>query len=117
MSIYFAAIDADDMPVSEPEFGHYWPNVGRGNQALVISALGFTPDERGDDYGVCGPTDFRGRVLMAMALSPADAGVPATSDRNRHDMGRREGYLEGKLAELLAHAEWCAANRYRVQWA
>lgn len=119
MGIKFGAIDNDDMPLPHDEDRHE-PNCATGNQALIVRVLGFTPDERGDDYGVCSANEFYERVTLALSLldDVLDDGVePWTVGDRWHECGRRPGYVIAKLHELREHALWCAAHGYRVQWA
>lgn len=109
------------------------PQAATGNTDHVLATLGLPgTDDHGDAYGDEPAEVFLGRVLMAIAVAPADAGVPATvrhvddgfggaplltADGRWHDLGRRPGYTDRKLAELRALAQWCAAHGHQVAWA
>jgi hypothetical protein len=95
----------------------------------VLGALGYpVPDNNpadafacGDLSGVADAAEFAGRVAVALALAPADAGMPAYEDTRPggprwHECGRRPGYLQEKLTELAELARWCAERGRRVQW-
>lgn len=121
-------------------------NVTNTNALHLLGLLGIeTANEYGEVelYGSMSGEDFMGRVLMASAVSPADAGVPATAVRYQDgegtalsvaeatssavavaertltviDCGRREGYSEGRLAELHDLAQFSIATGRTVQWA
>jgi hypothetical protein len=147
MSIYFYAIQASGElvrhPIGDPEDATDWlrmkvgipfsPNVGRLNEAHVLEALGLPISDCEDNYGDEDASAFLGRILMAEAVAPEDAGTPATSRRlgdgfggpvpiitaggRWHECGRSEGYLQRKLAELRELAEWAAKRGHRVAWA
>jgi hypothetical protein len=146
--IAFYALTADRTnlighPIGDPADGTDWlrrragipisPAVGKANTDHVLDVLGLPPtDEHGDAYGDEPADVFLGRVLLAQAIEPADAGTPATvrnvddgfggspiltAGGRWHDMGRAPGYTDRKLAELRTFAEWCAARGHRVAWA
>jgi hypothetical protein len=147
MSTSFYAITAAGQlishPYGDPEDGTDWlrtragipwsPNVARGNVAHIAETLGIEgPDEGGEVYGDEPADLFLGRVLLALAVAPQDAGTPATSrtlgdgfggsplltaEGRWYDCGRSEGYTQRKLAELRTLAEWAAARGHRVAWA
>jgi hypothetical protein len=110
-----------------PVFADPSPEVQTSNvnAKAVLDLLGYGADDGERDPFTCGElsgdedaTDFLGRVLMALALTPADAGVPVHRvTTNMVDCGRPVGYLQGKLTALQELAEWCAARNRRVQWA
>ena len=105
-------------------------NMTNVNARLVLDALGL-PFE--DGTGALDAEDFWGRVLMALAIAPEDAGMP------RHQLvagdvaplfgevreggatfiecGRREGYLQDKLRELVEVARWASTVGREVTWA
>ncbi|MFJ4879885.1 hypothetical protein ACIP93_32425 [Streptomyces sp. NPDC088745] len=102
MSVTFFA-DFTDEPV----------NMANANAARVLDVLGYGYDE------LCGDAeaeDFLGRVLVALAVAPADAGRPATVDGNVIDCGRPAGYTQTRLEELRELAEDACARRLRVAW-
>lgn len=93
-------------------------NLNNGNAATVMSALGYTGDT---SIGSDDAEAFLGRVLTALAVAPADAGVPA------HEMsgggapmvacGRPEGYLQQRLQHLHEVAMWAVQRGTLVTWA
>ncbi|MFD3539671.1 hypothetical protein ACFWUQ_09235 [Streptomyces sp. NPDC058662] len=100
MSVTFFA-DFTDEPV----------NMANANAVRVLDVLGY--DEL---YGDADAEDFLGRVLVALAVAPADAGRPATVDGNFIDCGRPPGYTQTRLEELRELAEDACARRLRVAW-
>lgn len=99
------------------------------NAPLLLAALGYGEfDESDDMWGEASPQEFRGRVLTALAVAPADAGVPAHSDADApaylgalggarwRQCGRREGWLQDKLAALHDLADWCERHGRQVHW-
>nr|WP_024126166.1 hypothetical protein [Streptomyces sp. FR1]AHE38784.1 Hypothetical protein pFRL3_7c [Streptomyces sp. FR1] len=91
-------------------------NLANANACRVLGVLGLA-DELGDLTGRVAAEDFRDRCLIALALEPADAGVPAVQDGRIIDCGRPAGYLQDRLAELHDLAVWCAAQGRAVSWA
>lgn len=95
-------------------------NVTNTNGAYLLGALGLPVNDEGDPfavgdlYGTVDPADFLGRVLLAIAVSPTDAGVPTYETPGTGpqwiECGRREGYLHEKLTVLRSLAEWAVAN-------
>jgi hypothetical protein len=121
-----AGTDAD----GEWEPNELWVNMTNVNAVRVADALGFSLGEDGDLYGSMCATKFMGHVLVALALAPADEGMPshelAPGDPGRPEWSgqarwivgeRRPGYLQDRLAALHALAEWAVANNVPVQWA
>ncbi len=92
-------------------------NVCEANAAVLLEALGFTTPE--DRYlGSCDAVDFHGRVLVAVALTPTDAGTPAVSVGERWtEMGRPTGYTQQRLRILGEIAEWATLHGELVEWA
>lgn len=88
------------------------------NAALICDVLGISRDA--EDGGEMSPKDFLGRILLAQALSPADAGVPArsaTAGGRFTNGGRPEGYVQSRLSNLRELAEWAIAHdRRTVRW-
>lgn len=131
MSVSFTA---PDMPKAEDGMGEYEVNMSNSNAVRVAESLGFRldPDGDGDLYGQMDATEFLGHVLMALALAPADEGMPAFELSPGDSAGifgvvreggprfiqgaRRPGYLQDRLRELHALAEWAVANSQPVQW-
>lgn len=103
-------------------------NVSNANARLVLEALGL-PFE--DGSGGLDAEDFLGRVLMALAVAPADAGVPQHrlvpgestifGTVTEHgatfiDCGRREGYLQERLVQLEEVARHAIGKGREVSW-
>lgn len=91
-------------------------NLANANARRVLEVLGLA-DEFGDLTGNATAEEFLGRCLIALAVEPADAGVPAVQDGSFIDCGRPAGYLQDRLAELHDLAMWCAAQGRAVSWA
>jgi hypothetical protein len=92
-------------------------NVSNANATHLLHALGYGEHGELDElFGDATPEEFRGRVLTALALAPADEGTPSYQDGNWVECGRRPGYLQNRLTELLDLADWCARNARPVQW-
>jgi hypothetical protein len=93
-------------------------NLSNANAVGVLRLLGITPENTENFWngGSLPAEDFLGRVLIALAVNPADAGVPATQEGNFIDAGRREGYFDERLGELRDIAEKAFAEGGKVQW-
>jgi hypothetical protein len=100
-------------------------NMSNVNAREILATLGLQ-----DDDDLCGETsadDFMGRVLMALAVAPADAGMPTYDDSTYNEDGSRigaqyircgrvENYTQIKLTELHEIAEWAQRNETTVSW-
>lgn len=104
--------------------GHVEVNLSMSHAMDVADVLGISAKDL--STGSMGAEDFTGRVLLALALSPEDAGVPAHSipsgpwapsgaDRIM-DCGRPEGYMQEVLSELLQVGEAAKAAGVAVCW-
>ncbi len=131
MSVTFSA---PNQPQDEDGMGVFDVNVSNVNAVRIAESLGFRldPDHDGDLFGQMDASVFLGHVLMALALAPADEGMPAfelspgdsagilgvvREGGPRIVMGaRRPGYLQDRLRELHALAGWAVANGEEVQW-
>lgn len=95
-------------------------NVADGNASHLLDVLGLPFDGNG---GHLDAADFKGRVLVAMALNPVDAGVPAHTAHSDLlgmtviDAGRRPGYTDERLTHLLEVAEAALRQGRDVSWA
>lgn len=106
-------------------------NMSNSNAHRVAQTLGIDLDP--DWCGDMAAEDFLGRVLMALAISPADEGMPSHTLQPGDDAGvlfgtvreggptiiagaRRPGYLQERLAELHELALWAVANDAVVMW-
>lgn len=122
MSVTFSApgldpgIDAD---------GHWEPhplevNMSNRNAASVAASLGIELDP--DWCGQMAPADFLGRVLMALAIAPADEGMPShelprSPGQARWIEGARpQGYLQERLGQLHALATWALGHDSPIIW-
>jgi hypothetical protein len=97
-------------------------NVSNDNAKHLLALLGSTVEYGGEMCGGMSGEDFLGRVLMAIAVAPSDAGVPSYENRSEGGMtmvmcGRRAGYTEGRLEELRELAEFSVATGRPIQWA
>jgi hypothetical protein len=73
-----------------------------GNAARLLDALGLPVQQEGE----LPLPDFLGRVLVALAVEPADEGVPAHDTSPRWtEGGRRPGKLQELLDELRTLCE------------
>lgn len=88
-------------------------NVSNGNARVVLDALGFVED---DLYGELDAELFLGRILLAEAVSPVDAGRPTVRTGNFVECGRDEGYLQHRLSQLRSLAEWARLHDATITW-
>ncbi|MBV7674284.1 hypothetical protein STHAL_33090 [Streptomyces halstedii] len=86
-------------------------NMNNANAAHVLSALGYYETYGAEDAGL-----FLGRVLLALALAPQDAGRPAAGDGRYIDCGRPQGYTQERLMQLHGLAATAQASGRRVTW-
>lgn len=102
------AIESDP----SPEIG-----VSSTNITHVLEVLGI--DVR-DESGTMDATAFLGRVMMAQAVSPSDAGIPVTAEKCSGGMtmigGRRPGYTDEVLAHLRDITDFAIARGRKVVW-
>lgn len=100
----------DEAPSVDGDSGVNLSNVNAG---MILDLLGLrTPDLT----GACSAADFRGRILLARALTPADEGRVTVANGNFIDCGRRAGYTEGVLARLTVLAEKCQGMSVAIVW-
>lgn len=115
MSVTFTAagVPQDDEGWSELDV-----NLSNSNAAMVAATLGISMDP--DWSGEMEARDFQGRVLMALAISPADEGMPAYdvpgSGARMIEAGRRPGYLQERLGQLHQLAQWAVDHGALVWW-
>ena len=106
-------------------------NMSNSNAATVAATLGIDLNE----LGWCGSMaaeDFLGRVLVALAISPADEGMPSYRMAPGDSAGvfgtvreggptfiqgaRHPGYLQERLAQLHELAVWAVENKAEVMF-
>lgn len=110
MSVTFAAQGAPDLDI----------NMCNRNAALVCESLGIALDP--DWCGDMAAADFHGRVVLALALAPADEGMPsydhvtAPGSARMIEGARRPGYLQERLAQLHQLSTWAIAHGAEVWW-
>lgn len=112
-------------------------NLSNANAVEMLDYLGIQVGVEFSErcVGSLPAEDFKGRVLMAMALVPADEGVPAhkvgagsemagfagemarAGHPNVWDCGRPAGYNQAKLGYLLEVAEYALEQGREVVWA
>lgn len=88
-------------------------NMANSNAREVLAVLGFA------DEDLCGSADgddLLGRILMAQAINPSDPGRPAVGEGNYIDCGRSVGYIDTRLDELKAIAEFAREASAEVYW-
>jgi hypothetical protein len=119
MSVTFSAIGL--LPGTD-EDGDWAPNeldvnMSNSNAATVCAALGLDLNEL-DWCGTLPAEDFLGRILVALAVSPVDAGVPVHEvpgpGARFIECGRPEGYTQQRLGQLRELADWAVANKATV---
>lgn len=86
-------------------------NMNNANAARVLDTLGYAELSDSEDAEL-----FLGRVLLALAVDPEDAGRPAVTDGRFIDCGRPQGYTGARLQELCELAEYARARGLRVTW-
>lgn len=98
-------------------------NVSNANARHLLDLLGFSSesDQDGDLSGSTTAEDFLGRVLLAQAVNPADAGVPVLEETGQGGMtlvkmGRRVGYSEDRLESLRELADFAVSRGRAIQW-
>lgn len=77
--------------------------------------------EDGGLMGSMSARDFLGRVLVAQAVNPADAGLASTESTAGSGMtivscGRSEGYSDHRLGQLREVAEFGVDRGRDIQW-
>ena len=96
-------------------------NVTSTNGRYILDALGIVLPATAELWGEMTGTDLLGRVLVALAIAPADTGTPAhtlTGHRQATVVmcGRRPGYLQDALGVLRDIAEWAITHQTPVVW-
>lgn len=119
--IYGATLDAVEA-VTRPAV-----NVANGNASVLLAALGLLGDDLDAEARqdvLCGGSvpaeDFLGRILLALAVAPSDAGVPAHEipgpGARFVECGRSEGYLQDRLGALRGVADFAITQDTEVVW-
>ena len=90
-------------------------NVSNLNARHLLSVLGFE-DENEDLCGSIAGSDFMGRILIAQAVNPADAGTATVTEGMMTTMGRPEGYTDGRLVEVEQLAQYAMDNNCAISW-
>lgn len=96
-------------------------HMSNTNAIRVLELLGYN-SENSDMYtGSCDAEDFAGRVMLALALTPEDAGVPATTTVLSNgptviDGGRSAGYLQHRLEQLSELAALARTHNAPISW-
>ena len=109
--MFIVAVESDPSPSM---------NVSEANARHLAGLLGYGEDS--ESPGGCATgEDFLGRILLAQAVNPADAGVPVTTTRASGgltliDCGRAPGYSEDRLAALRELADFAADRGRTIQW-
>lgn len=112
--MFIQAIESDPAPTL---------NVSNANARHLLGLLGLTSESE-EDGCLSGSTmaeDFLGRVLLAQAVNPTDAGVPVVEEVGQGGMtlvkmGRRVGYADERLTSLRELADFAIDRGRSVQW-
>lgn len=111
MSVTFTAAGTDELFELDV-------NMSNSNAAMVAAALGFSLDP--DWVGEMEARDFQGRVLLALAISPADEGMPSYEHvgpgARMIEGARRPGYLQERLGQLHELASWAVDHGALIWW-
>lgn len=104
-----------DVIMAIPAAEHLSVNMSSANAVVICESLAIDLN----DLGWCGSlpaVDFLGRVLMALAVLPVDAGVPVHELPREPgqvrwiECGRPEGYAQQRLGQLRELADWAVAH-------
>lgn len=99
-------------------------NISNINARFMLEALGYDTQ---DLMGSATAEDFAGRVLMALAISPVDEGIPTHDDSTYDANGERVGmqmisggrsanYLQDHLEDLRTVSTWATENETTISW-
>jgi hypothetical protein len=92
------------------------------NAIRILEHLGlFTNGDEIPYYGSLSVEDFEGRLIVAHALTPVDAGVPMTVTRGAGgatfvDCGRSPNYLQDRFAQLEQLAGFAREHGANIVW-
>lgn len=99
-------------------------NVSNANAVPLLRLLGLPVDLEDEEVELCGTAtaeDFLGRIMMAQAVSPSDACMPATEEQGEGMLlvwcGRRVGYSDDRLVALRELADFAVSRGKTIQWA
>lgn len=116
----------DEVRPDAIDAGHPGVNMANDNARVVFDLLGLPLG--GEDWsGEVAADDLLGRALLALAVAPADEGMPAYevapagADGQRGarmvDCGRSEGYSQDRLVQIAQVARWASQMGRTVTWA
>lgn len=96
----------------------------RDPDTVVAGLSDRDPLQTADDVQLAGtePVEqFRGRVLLALAVAPTDTGIPSRSRGGDGyativDCGRAPGYLQERLGQLLTLCDHAARGGHDIIW-
>ena len=85
------------------------------NAARLLDSLGYgEPDS--ELFGSAPAAEFLGRILIALALEPADEGRPTVTEGNVVMCGTEVGYIQKRLQQLHALASWSVDHNTEIHW-
>lgn len=92
-------------------------NMSNTNALHLLDTLGFPEREY---VGSTDAEDFLGRILLALAVAPHDAGIPSHvvpgPGATVINGGREDGYTQRRLEQLRTLAEFARLHRVNVTW-
>jgi hypothetical protein len=88
--------------------------MSNANARTVLDALGYAGEDL--EIGEADPTDFLGRVVLALALAPVDGGRPEIVEGRTVKCARPEGYRQQRLHELYDLAAAAEATGDLIVW-
>lgn len=93
-------------------------NMSNVHARHILDLLGLPAD--GEMVGALPPEDLLGRALIALAVAPADEGVPAHERPGPGatfiDLGRDKGYSEDRITAIMEVAQWAQTQNRKVVW-
>ena len=95
-------------------------NMANGNAEDVIDVLDVLGIDRSDISGSMPARDFLGRILMALAVAPDSAPIPAHLMHGSTNVIRCErtpGYVQDRLRDLHEVAEFAITHNRPITWA
>lgn len=95
--------------------------ISNTNGLRLLESLGLSTPEEPQYFGTVSSDDFLGRTLIALALEPADEGIPLvdsiTSGGARLiECGRPVGYLQQKLESLRDVITFAQKHNSNITW-